>query len=233
LAAAWAWRAIQSCIPRNDIFQPVVQGRGIGAGVDLAKTADALQDPAPAELEADTQIVAEMLSAANPGEEPVAALFGFQMRAAELRVPVRFAIRHEVDHVRPRQRAIGVNVHGMALQQTAEVSPACARPEERAAGMIAFDLEALQDDVRDGHARPADRLDDFPEFGRRQHQGPVIVVHRADDLPLLLGVGHLGRTQCVQTITERDSRQRVNEHHEPPRYGGWGMTKAPLIRLAW
>ncbi len=177
--------------PQHDIGQPVVERLRLRVGVDRAVVGDLIQQAAPAQVQPDLQVVAEVLRAADAGMELVKLLRRMEVRVIEVRIPADLAVRAEVDHVAAGQRAVGVKVDGMGLQQAAEVAAERDRPEEPAARMAALRRVALHLDIDNGHARRADRLDHLARVRRRQDQRPVVIIHRADDGPLLLRLGHL------------------------------------------
>ena len=178
----------------DDIGQAGVEAVALRR-VDLAIIGDLLQQAAEAELQADGEVGAEMLRAADAAVDLVFALLGVQVREVEIGVPVLLPIRHEVDHRRAGERGDRIDVDGMPIQQRPEAAAHRNRPVEAAAGVVALDRDVLQPHIVDHHAGAAHRLDDLPIFGRREDQPPVVVVHRADDLPLLGRVRHLGRAQ--------------------------------------
>jgi len=177
--------------PQHDVGQPIVELLRLCIGVDRAIVRDLVQQAAPAQVQPDLQVMAEVLRAADAGVELVKLLRRMEVRVIEVRIPADLAVRAEVDHVAAGERAVRVQVNGMSLQQAAEVAPERDRPEEPAARMVALRRVALHLDINNGHARRADRLDDLARARRRQDQRPVVIIHRADDGPLLLRLGHL------------------------------------------
>ncbi len=122
------------------------------------------------------------------------------MAKVKIGVPIWFAVRHEVEHIRPGQRTHGIDIDRVTFQKVAVVIAHGARAEHPAGRVVRLGLPALEDAVLDRLAGPADRVHNLAQFRRRQHDGPVVVVHRAQHGLLLAGLGHFGGAQRIKAL---------------------------------
>ena len=151
--------------PQHDVAQPVVERLRLRVRVDCPVIGDLVQQAAPAQVQPDLQIVAEVLRAADAGVEPVALLVRVEVGVVEVRVPADRAVGAEVDHVAAGERAVRVEVDRVRFEQAAEVAAERHRAEEAAARVVALGCEPLHLDVHDGHTRCADGVDDLARSG--------------------------------------------------------------------
>ena len=149
-----------------------------------AVVANLIQQAAPAQVQADLQILTEVLAAEDRRAAFVLVILLHEVREGESCRCESFAIGEEVRHIPAGQRTERVDVNGVRFQQATIIFTARARPEETAIGVVAHDLHPVQHDVGHLHARSAHGFHDLSSFGRRQNNGPVVEVHRA--LQLLL-----------------------------------------------
>ena len=156
---------------QDDRLQPGVEIL-TARGIDPAVVMDLVQQPAPAQLQPNLQVLAEMLGGADAGQELVQVDLIAELVSAQVGIPVRLAVRHEVNHVTAGQRAERVEIDRVLFEQAAVVLAHRARAKEAAGGVVGLDGEALQQAVGDRHARGAHRLDDLTALRWRAGSSP-------------------------------------------------------------
>ena len=141
----------------DDVGKPGVEA-GRSRGIRLAARLDLPKQSAPAELQADGEVRAEVLRGADAARDLVPPLFLVQVIAAQVGVPVRRAVRHEVHHRGARERGGGVEVGRVPLEERPVRAPHRFRSEEAPARVVRLDLEL---------------------HGFIEHRAVIVVVHRA------------------------------------------------------
>ncbi len=114
---------------------------------------DFLQQPVPSQVEADLQILAEVLPRADAGQEAVFVDLGLEEAEIEVGVPALLAVGAKIGIVAASQRGERVDIDRVSAEEAPVILAHRARAKETAAGMVAFYLDPIQQAVGDGHAR--------------------------------------------------------------------------------